>query len=327
MALITGAGGGIGRELAVALRRDFNCHLSLCDADETRLMETDACVRFHDDKTANLVSARTTLHVLDVSDRAKVLECAEDVRLSHGHLELVFNVAGVASTFAFDDVDSQEIDRVLGINLGGVINVCKSFLPLLKKSDKACVVNVSSMEGYFAFPGNSAYVMSKFAVRGLTETLIVEGAELYPNVSFCCVHPGLVSTSIIMNSSKHILDTRVGGKHRMTAPEQVQKLITYLGSTTPKSAADQILRGVVAGETRIVIGTDAKILDYAVRLFPHFWYRPWPFKIIVGLTLLTSRFLGRRFAVFAGLLLMFYMFFKRKGLVVLGRVYSAVFLG
>jgi NAD(P)-dependent dehydrogenase (short-subunit alcohol dehydrogenase family) len=214
--VVVGAGGGIGKEIALLLRKEHNVHLALADCNIERLRETVAELDFlassapaaaqtpsraspaskagkaplspaKASPAPALRSARTTTHVVDVTDRAQVNAFAEEVQALHGRCELVFNNAGVACTHAFHDVDVKELDRVLDINLFGVINVAKAFLPLLIKSERACLACTSSMEGFFAIPGNSGYVMSKFAVRGLCETLLVEGAELYPHVQIACM--------------------------------------------------------------------------------------------------------------------------------------------
>lgn len=151
------------------LRRDYQCHLALCDNDEVRLKETLACVVFvtkppHTKDDADLhMHLRTTTHVVDVASRDQVLEFAEDVRITHGRCELVFNNAGVAQNFSFCEVDFAQIDRVLQVNLGGVINIAKVFLPLLQQShDGACLVNMSSMAGFMPFMGHSAVRLSLF---------------------------------------------------------------------------------------------------------------------------------------------------------------------
>jgi hypothetical protein len=106
--------------------------------------------------------------------------------------------------------------------------------------------------------------------------------------------PGLVKTKIIVNSSAHMLDTQLGGPHRLTHPESIQRVLSGLSSTTPQEAARQIVDGIVRGRTRILVGTDAKILDLAVRFAPHFFYKSWAFKLLVLPTLLLARFVGKK---------------------------------
>jgi len=304
VAVVTGAGGGMGREIALLLRSRYNCHLALVDVSADRLRETQAELDFistallapeavatpvkspnggksPSKSPAKTRGPRTSIHIVDVTHRAAVFALADEVREVHGRCDVVFNNAGVAATHAFHQVDLAAIDKVLDINLGGVINVARAFLPLLIANEKAALVCTSSMEGYFAFPGNAAYVMSKFAVRGLCDCLLIEAAELYPHVQITCVHPGFVSTSIAANSSVHILDTGIGGKNRMVKAESVNRAILTMACTTPKQAAEQIVDGVVAGRTRIVVGSEAKVFDFFVRLFPHGVY------VCVSLSLLS----------------------------------------
>jgi NAD(P)-dependent dehydrogenase (short-subunit alcohol dehydrogenase family) len=294
VACISGAGNGIGREIAYSLRRDYGCHLILIDISETRLIETVNYIEQFLPNHIGQVQLRTTSHVVDVTNRNQLQQLVEDVKRDHGRCEIVLNVAGVTCSHAFDDVSIEEFDRVLNINLGGTINMCKMFMPFLIDSKEAWCINISSMEGLMAFPGNCAYVTSKFAVRGFTESLILDASELHPHIHFSVVCPGIVKTDIVLNSSGFIRDTRIGGEHRLTTPEQVHNLISSAASTTPKQAAKVILSSAIQGKTRILVGSDAYIIDFATRLFPHFWYGFITSKLLIVPSLLLVKIIGKK---------------------------------
>ena len=165
------------------------------------------------------------------------------------------------------------------------------------------------MESYMPFPGNTAYATSKGAVESFSKALLVESKDLYPNIKVFSIHPGMVSTNIIMNSKQHIKDTRIGGKYRLKEPDQISNVLKFISPTTPKDAALQIVEGINNGNTRIIIGTDAKLFDYLVRLFPHFWFGYYSFKFAAIVVMLGSRFVGRKSLAF--LFLIFFMLSKR----------------
>jgi len=251
---------------------------------------------------------------VDVSNRDAVFAFAEDVRRTHGRCELVFNIAGVASSCGFDQVDMEEIDKVMAINLGGTIHTAKAFLPLLKNCDRAGLVTMSSIGGILACPGSSAYCLSKFAIRGLSESLLLESAELYPRVQISCVYPGLIQNSFLANSSVHMLDSGIrvmGSKRPFVAMKDIDRALRLVGSTNPRDAATQIIDGIRSGRNRILVGSDVKILDLVVRAFPSLLYQPWIFKIVLIITILVTRLCGRR-VVFAATISAFVYLYSRE---------------
>ena len=189
------------------------------------------------------INHRTTTHVVDVSNRDAVMTLADDIHTAHGRCEIVFNNAGVASAFAFDQVGLEEVDKVMHINLGGMINIAKAFLPLLKASERSALVNTSSILGLFGFPSSLAYCMSKFGVTALSQCLAMESAEFYPNVHICSVHPGFIRGAIIMNSKEHILPIK---GRRSVELSEVDRFFKFIGSTSPKIAASQMVKLVGA---------------------------------------------------------------------------------
>ena len=185
IAVITGAGSGIGRALALQLNRE-GCELYLSDINATGLNETlDTLLRKD-------VSADG--QVLDVADKAGVHAWAERIGIARGHVDIVINNAGVALISTVEDSDYENLEWLMGINFWGVVYGTQAFLPLLRKSTQGHLVNLSSVFGLFSVPTQSAYNAAKFAVRGYTEALRQEMEGT--NVHVCCVHPGGIKTNI-----------------------------------------------------------------------------------------------------------------------------------
>src|SRR5215469_8650397 len=204
VAAITGAGSGIGRALALNLA-GRGCALAIADVRDATLEETADLAR--------AAGARAvTTHVCDVSDFAAVETYAADALAAHGGVQLLVNNAGVALGGTFQDISMEDFHWLMGINFWGVVNGCKAFLPTLLRQGEAHIVNVSSVFGLLAPPGQTAYVSSKYAIRGFTESLRLELHGTPVQVS--AVHPGGVATNIAKNA-------RVGGQLRDTPPERV----------------------------------------------------------------------------------------------------------
>jgi len=258
VAVVTGAGSGIGRQLAFELAKR-GARLALSDVDELGLAETADRAKA---LGADVHSAR-----LDVSDRAAVEAYAGEVAASFGVVHQVYNNAGISGGGGtILDNDWAVYDRTLGVNLFGVLHGTKAFLPHLIASGDGHVVNVSSLNGYFAQPTLSAYCASKFAVRGFTETLRTEMIAGGHPVQVTVVHPGGVATNI---ASATVTEAREQGLE--LTPEQVARSRVYnekLLKMPAEQAARIIVDGVEAGRPRVRVGTDAKIVDRLVRLLP-----------------------------------------------------------
>ena len=248
LAVITGAGSGIGRALAQQLNRE-GCRLLLGDIDAVGLERTVQSLQCK--KTS------TETRVFDIADKAAVHGWAQDIAAEHGHIDILVNNAGVALMATVEDSLYEDIEWLMGINFWGVVYGTKAFLPLLRKSDKSNLVNISSIFGIIGVPTQSAYNAAKFAVRGFTEALRHELAD--SNVQVCCVHPGGIKTNIARNSRSH--DTEQGKEQRNANFEQ-------LARTSAESAAAQIIAAMERGRKRLLIGTDAKFLALLARLFP-----------------------------------------------------------
>lgn len=238
--VITGAGSGIGQALAVEAAKE-GALLAISDVNEVGLAET--ATRAKDAGATDVHSAK-----LDVADRAAFTAYAADVVAHFGRVNLVVNNAGVALAGDFVDLTYQDIDWILGINLHGVINGTKEFLPHLIAADEGHLVNISSLFGLVSMPGQSAYNATKYAVRGMTEAIREEMLANKTGVGVTVVHPGGIKTAIARNA-------------RVSAREDQAKTAElfdkYLARTTAESAAKQILKAVKKDKARLLIGLDA----------------------------------------------------------------------
>lgn len=253
-AVVTGAAGGIGRGIALALARR-GCHLALADIDETALSRT--ADEIAGQETASRL--RISRHRLDVSSRPAVAALPAQVMAAHGAVDILVNNAGVAVGGTFREIAESDFDWLVGVNFWGVVQMTRAFLPLLSESEEARVVNVSSLFGLIAPPGQTAYAASKFAVRGFSESLRHELADTRIGVTL--VHPGGIATSIAKNA-------------RMPASlsdEEVAERRTFFDSfltMPPETAGEIIIRGVEQRRARILVGADAKYAALIERLMP-----------------------------------------------------------
>ena len=250
VAVITGAGSGMGRCLAQQLAAKGSS-LALADLSEKGLNETVAVL--------GATKAKITQHIVNVADESQVKSFAEEVRLQHGRATILFNNAGVALLGFLEEISLQDFRWLMDINFWGVVYGVTYFLPLLKKEKRAHIVNTSSLLGFFGASGQGAYCASKFAVRGYTESLHHE--LLGTNVGVTCVHPGFVRTAIAEHAK---VGQRAGGSLRQESLARFKKI----ARTDASSAAAKILRGVEQNKTRVLIGVDAYFVDFWQRLKP-----------------------------------------------------------
>lgn len=243
--VITGAGSGIGRALALALRAE-GAVLALNDWNEEALLTTvEQCGQVG------------LWQQFDVSDRAAMEAFAGRVAADLGRVDLVINNAGLAPPRRLTEAQGlAEYERVIGVNMWGVIYGSLAFLPYLRQQPNAGLVNISSVFGLMGYPRQSPYCISKFAVRGFTETLRIEsrGTGLY----VACVHPGGIRTNIV----RHMQGEAA------TDHQQLVSEFERAARTTPERAAAVILRGIRRRRQRILIGADARVIDWVTRLFP-----------------------------------------------------------
>jgi len=255
VAVVTGAGSGIGRALAQQLA-EMGSALALADVDEAGLTQT---VQSVEGKTA-LISS----HVVDVADEGRVSAFAEDVRSRHGRVTLLINNAGVSLHGNHGEISLEDFRWLMNINFWGTVYGVQYFLPMLKREKRAQIVNLSSVFGLIAPAGQIPYAASKFAVRGFTEALRHELDGT--NVRVSCVHPGGIRTPIARHS-------RLGAAASAARREDNVARFERLAQTTPKAAAARILRGVERGEPRILIGKDAYQIDILQRLRPATYWK------------------------------------------------------
>ena len=254
VAAITGAASGMGRTLAVELARR-GCHLALSDVNEADLAKTAELAGQH--------GVRVTIARLDVANREAVYAWADQVVRDHGKVNLIFNNAGVALTILLEHVKISDFEWIMGINFWGVVYGTQAFLPHLKASGDGHIINTSSLFGLMSVPSQGTYNSSKFAVRGYTEALRMELELEDAPVSATCVHPGGIATNIAMAGKVDPIMEKVTG---LSEEKQKRRANKAISTTTPESAALQILAAVERNDRRVLVGYDAKLLDKLVRL-------------------------------------------------------------
>ena len=249
-ALITGAAGGIGRAVALSLAKR-GTHLALADLTEEGLAETAAM--------AKALGVRVSTHRLDVSDAEAVAALPAAVLTAHPGVGILVNNAGVAVNGTFEQLSAADFEWLFGINFWGVVRMTRAVLPALRQAKEARLVNISSLFGLIAPPGQTAYAASKFAVRGFSEALRheLEGS----NVGVTTVHPGGVATRIA-------LDARMSGN---PDPAEVARRLEYFARMLrmpPDQAGEIIVSGMEQRRARIIVGSDAKLAALIARIFP-----------------------------------------------------------
>ncbi|HYZ82366.1 MAG TPA: SDR family NAD(P)-dependent oxidoreductase [Solirubrobacteraceae bacterium] len=249
-AYVSGAASGMGRAVALRLAA-HGCPMAIVDQDEAGLRETEA-----------LIGGPVLARALDVRDRqAQMAFAAEVAEWAPAPLGMVLNNAGVATSQSVAEGSVEDDEWVLEINLGGVVNGTRAFLPILLAQDAGVIVNTSSVFGLVGIPFQSAYCASKFAVRGFTESLRHELRGT--GVSAVTVHPGGVKTNIARNARYHEHPMHPGMSH-----EEAVKNFDAIAFTTPDKAAKTIHEGVKAGRSRILVGPDAYMFDVLARATP-----------------------------------------------------------
>jgi NAD(P)-dependent dehydrogenase (short-subunit alcohol dehydrogenase family) len=248
VAVVTGAGSGIGRALAYDLARR-GASLAVSDVDEIGLGETVRQLR--------VIGARVHDQRLDVTERSAVLAYADAVAAEFGVVNIVINNAGIGFSGDVEQLSFEQIERVIDVDFWGVVNGTKAFLPHLIASGNGHLVNISSLFGLLAMPSQSAYNAAKFAVRGFTESLREEMLVAGHPVEVTCVHPGGIKTAIARNA---------GSVDSLNSVHLAEFFDSKLARTSPEAAAASIVRAVIGNRPRAVVGLDAKLLDLVVRV-------------------------------------------------------------
>ncbi|MFW1799503.1 SDR family NAD(P)-dependent oxidoreductase [Acinetobacter nematophilus] len=254
VAAITGAGSGMGQQLAILLAK-AGCHLSISDVNEKGLAETIELVKPY--------NVRVTSKKVNVANVEEMRTWAAETVQNHGSVNMIFNNAGVALGSTVEGATYEELEWIMNINFWGVVYGTKEFLPYIKKTGDGHIINISSLFGLTAQPTQSAYNASKFAVRGFTESLRQELDIENCGVSALCVHPGGIRTNIAndarMNDSLRSLGMN---------PDKSAKAFNKLLRMPPEDAAQQMLDAVLKNKRRLLIGNDAKTLDLIQRVLP-----------------------------------------------------------
>jgi NAD(P)-dependent dehydrogenase (short-subunit alcohol dehydrogenase family) len=246
VAVVTGAASGIGRATSLALAAE-GCDMALCDVNEAGLAQTAAEVR--------ALGRRACTYVVDVSDKERVQRFADEVFAEYGKVHILVNNAGVTVTAPFEEHSLEDWEWIVGINFWGVLYGCKAFLPYLKQSDEAHIVNLSSVFGIVGVPSQTSYCATKFAVRGLSEAL---WAELKPlGIGVTSVHPGGVRTNIAKSAraSQDELKTQ--------AIDIIERL-----SVTPEHCARLIVSAIKKNKMRQLVTRETYVIDTIKRLAP-----------------------------------------------------------
>jgi NAD(P)-dependent dehydrogenase (short-subunit alcohol dehydrogenase family) len=291
IAVVTGGGTGMGRELARQLA-DAGAHVAMCDVSEENMAQTQALCASRGSKV------RVTAHLADVSIERQVVAFRDEVVAAHktDHVDLLFNNAGIGGGGSFVRDDREEWDKTFDVCWGGVYYASRAFLPLLLKSREAHLTNTSSVNGFWASLGpnsaHTAYSAAKFAVKGFTEALINDFKLNAPHIKVSLVMPGHIGTSIVINSGKILgrdpkemnddqIDEarkrieRAGFPVGGATNDQIRQALVMIGENfrdaapmTAAEAAKVILDGVREERWRILVGKDAQALDRLVREAP-----------------------------------------------------------
>ena len=261
-AVITGAGSGMGRYLAVLLAK-AGANVAICDINQDTLNATATMVKQY--------NVGLSTHIVDMGDMDQIEALPDAVIAQHGSVDLLFNNAGVTVGSTFDGMSERDWDWVMNINLNGVVKSSRVFLPYLKDRPEAVLANTSSIFGMIAVAGQSVYHATKFGVRGFTESLAKEFKGT--NLQVHCVHPGHVGTNILANSR---FNTDQPGRFGADFNKDEMAEMFRTKGMHPSRAASIILNGVKGNKRRIFVGLDAKLMDLAQRLTPmHYeWLLP-----------------------------------------------------
>ncbi len=252
---VTGAGSGIGRALALALAKR-GAKVALADRDADGLAETSKMLGNYPHST----------RVFDVTDAGVLESWIDEAAAEFGGLNGIINNAGLSVIAPFEHTPAEDFDRVMDVNFNAVVRGCRAALPHVRATNQGWIVNISSVFGMMGYPTQSAYNASKFAVRGLSEAMHLELSETDPHIHVVRVHPGGIKTRVAHNAKfiRGIDETALNDPNEFLAN----------APTSAEDAAETIIRGMERGDHRVLIGKDAKFIDWMTRLFPvGYWKR------------------------------------------------------
>ena len=284
VAVITGAGSGMGQQLAISLAKE-NCNVVICDINKKTIQETEEIIRKY--------NVSCTALNLDLREEKNISTLLETTLKNYSKVDLLFNNAGVVAPSSFLNLSEKDWDWCNDINFNALVKLTRIFLPHLMKNEEAALINTSSIFGIITTPNNTVYHSSKFAVRGFTESLAMELRD--EKIQIHSVYPGHIGTNIVLDA-KFDKDFLSSNANKTEETDSDPITIQEFGSTfrdtgmSPDKAAKIILKGVKKNKKRIFIGLDAKVMEIAQRITPsHFM------KLIPFLNLLIFPYFIKRF--------------------------------
>ena len=284
VAVITGAGSGMGQQLAINLAKE-NCNVVICDINKKTIQETEEIIRKY--------NVSCTALNLDLREEKNISTLLETTLKNFSKVDLLFNNAGVVAPSSFLNLSEKDWDWCNDINFNALIKLTRVFLPHLMKNEEAALINTSSIFGIITTPNNTVYHSSKFAVRGFTESLAMELRD--EKIQIHSVYPGHIGTNIVLDAKfdKDFLSTNANTiEDTNNDPVTIQEFGSTFRDTgmSPDKAAKIILKGVKKNKKRIFVGLDAKVMEIAQRITPsHFM------KLIPFLNLLIFPYFIKRF--------------------------------
>ena len=284
VAVITGAGSGMGQQLAINLAKE-NCNVVICDINKETIQETEEIIRKY--------NVSCTALNLDLREEKNISTLLETTLKNYSKVDLLFNNAGVVAPSSFLNLSEKDWDWCNDINFNALVKLTRIFLPHLMKNEEAALINTSSIFGIITTPNNTVYHSSKFAVRGFTESLAMELRD--EKIQIHSVYPGHIGTNIVLDAKfdKDFLSTNTNkAEDTDNDPVTIQEFGSTFRDTgmSPDKAAKIILKGVKKNKKRIFVGLDAKVMEIAQRITPsHFM------KLIPFLNLLIFPYFIKRF--------------------------------
>ena len=284
VAVITGAGSGMGQQLAINLAKE-NCNVVICDINKKTIQETEEIIRKY--------NVSCTALNLDLREEKNISTLLETTLKNFSKVDLLFNNAGVVAPSSFLNLSEKDWDWCNDINFNALVKLTRIFLPHLMKNEEAALINTSSIFGIITTPNNTVYHSSKFAVRGFTESLAMELRD--EKIQIHSVYPGHIGTNIVLDAKfdKDFLSTNANKTEDSdNDPITIQEFGSTFRDTGmgPDKAAKIILKGVKKNKKRIFVGLDAKVMEIAQRITPsHF------IKLIPFLNLLIFPYFIKRF--------------------------------
>lgn len=246
--VITGAGSGLGQALAMLIASKGG-HLALVDVNQKGLDETQ--------KKISIFPVRSSTHIADVSNAERMAELPEEIIAEHQHIDVLFNNAGITIDKTFEEHSMQDWQKIVGINLWGVVYGYHYFIPHLLKRPESHIATTSSLAGFLGLPKQSSYCLTKAAVRALNESLYAE--YKHRNLHITSIHPGAVQTNIFSVASEHAVDKE--------ASEKFFETVKKFAMPADKAAAI-IVKAVEKRKQRVRVGKDSIAVDIIKRLLP-----------------------------------------------------------